>query len=387
MAKYLFLFITLTLTQTVYSQSFTAFLGNLDNLPIAQREGTMNSLLLRGDVFPLTETDTTVCFLYRGEAKRVFLSGDETSWTPAIPFTNITGTDYWYLKRTYEEQARLDYKIVVNDTLWMLDPLNPDTCMSGYGPNSELRMPGYIRPPEAEYYPGIPHGTLRDTLISSSVPGNSRKIMLYLPNGYEKSGLDYPVVLFHDGLEFLSLANANNILDYLISREMITPLIAVFVPPVEREKEYTGTGKDAYRQFIAEELMPAIDQNYRTRKDPHERAMVGISNGGNIALFIGINNPDIFGRVAAMSSNFEPDLFTAYQRGEKADLGLYLDMGVYDIPFIEKLAVNFVEVLGKKGYTFCFHQFPEGHSWGNWKGHLQLPLIRFFPFREQTIIQ
>ncbi|MBN1197998.1 MAG: hypothetical protein JXA23_01510, partial [Bacteroidales bacterium] len=125
MARYLFIVITLTLAQPVFSQSFTAFLENVKNLPVEQREGPMDSIMLAIKVFPLNETDTTACFLYYGEANKVCLAGDETNWMPAVSFTNIPGTDYWYLKRTYPSQARLDYKIVVNDTLWMLDPLNP----------------------------------------------------------------------------------------------------------------------------------------------------------------------------------------------------------------------------------------------------------------------
>ncbi|TSA30491.1 MAG: hypothetical protein D4R67_00355 [Bacteroidetes bacterium] len=339
------------------------------------------ALPAHSQTYPYFANDSTVYFIYTGNAGKVALAGDATSWKPTIPFSNVAGTPLWYLTRIYEPQARLDYKIVVDDTTWILDPLNTDTCMSGFGPNSELRMPGYQTPPEVAFYPDIPHGILLDINSTSTILGNSRTVTIYLPAGYGSSDGDYPVVLFHDGLEFLKLANAKNILDYLIAHRMITPLIGIFVPPVLRDQEYTGPTKDSFRQFLVEELMPVIDEQFRTRKDPGDRAMVGISNGGNIALYIGITNPELFGKVAAMSSNYEEDLFTAFQK-KKTDLELYLDMGTYDIPLLEELASEFTEVLEKKGYTFIFHTFPEGHSWGNWEGHLRLPLMQFFPVRE-----
>ena len=50
----------------------------------------------------------------------------------------------------------------------------------------------------------------------------------------------YPLILFHDGLEYITLARADRVLDYLIAHGRIHPVIAVFVPPVSRTSEYAG---------------------------------------------------------------------------------------------------------------------------------------------------
>jgi len=379
MSRSLILFISLLLTQTASPQSFTASLYRIETLPPEEREAALEGILPAVARFPLAETDTTVCFLFHGEARKVSLAGDETDWKATIPFTHIEGTGYWHLERHYDSQTRLDYKIVVNDTLWILDPLNPDTCVSGFGPNSTFRMPGYVSPPELNYQSGIAHGSLQDTTFNSRILDNNRRLAIYLPSGYDPANNPYPVILFNDGLEFLELIHGKNILDNLIAGSKISPLIAVFVQPVHREEEYTGTGKKEYSEFILQELMPWVDHHYHTSHDSADRAMLGISNGGNISLYIGITASDQFGKIAAMSSNYEKELFRLYGQASSPVPELYLDMGIYDIPGLKPLVSKFVEMLDGHGADYRMYWYPEGHSWGNWEGHLRVPLMQFFP--------
>jgi hypothetical protein len=60
------------------------------------------------------------------------------------------------------------------------------------------------------------------------------------------------------------------------------------------------------------------------------------------------------------------------------DLELYLDMGTYDINFLIPLVRNFVQILLNKNYVHQYNEWHEGHSWGNWKGHLSFALKQFF---------
>jgi enterochelin esterase family protein len=292
--------------------------------------------------------------------------------------TPITGTNFWYHTAHYPSDARLDYKYVLNGSNWILDPLNPYTCMGGFGPNSELRMPGYAVPPELQYYPDIPHGTFRDTTFFSASLGNSRKVSIYLPPGYDAVSGDYPLMLFHDGLEYISLGAAGNILDYLISEQKVVPLIGIFVPPVDRTAEYAGTKIDLFTTFIVDELMPVIDQKYRTSKDPRKRAMTGASNGGNISLYIGTSHPGSFGKIAAQSSNVIQSISNTLLYSDKMELEFYIDIGTYDIEELIPMVHNLASILLSKKYSYRFYEWNEGHSWGNWKGHLRLPLMQFF---------
>jgi enterochelin esterase-like enzyme len=242
-----------------------------------------------------------------------------------------------------------------------------------------LRMPQYVPPPEIEYRLEIPHGALWDTTFFSPQLGNSRRIRIYTPPGYETSSDSFGTILFHDGLEYVSLANTNNILDYLIWHNRIQPIIAVFVPPVNRTPEYAGNQKDEFTAFIVDEIIPWVDSKYRTIQDPAYRSTLGASNGGNIALWLGLQHPEVFGNIAAQSSNVESSISSGFQNGPKLDLKFYLDIGTYDIQVLIPLVRNFKEILESKGYAFEYYEFHEGHSWGNWRAHIDNALEFFFP--------
>jgi enterochelin esterase family protein len=239
-------------------------------------------------------------------------------------------------------------------------------------------MPAYVAPPEISWYPDIPHGTVHDTTFFSNKLNNSRPVKIYLPPGYTVHK-KYPVIVFHDGIEYITLANILNILDFLIAHHEIEPVIGVFVPPADRGNEYSGTQKDAYTDFIVKELMPVIDRKFSTSKDPGKRATFGISAGGNIALYIGMKHPETFGKIAAQSSSIQTEISEKYNGSSKMKLELYMDLGEYDLPVLIPMVSNFIRILQEKKYTYQFKKWHEGHSWGNWETHMKLPLRQFFP--------
>ncbi|MCX6306582.1 MAG: alpha/beta hydrolase-fold protein [Bacteroidetes bacterium] len=364
----------------VQGQTFARFLTRINSLPEGQRQAVADSFMNAGSSFPFTEEDTLVHFVYNSAAQSVDMAGDATGWNPNISFTNIPGTTFRYFSTNYETDARLDYKFVINGSNWILDPRNPNTCIGGYGPNSELRMPGYLLPPEIAFYAVIPHGTISDTTFYSSSLGNSRPVKVYLPPGYPSGSNAYPVILFHDGPEYLGLGKTANIFDYLISEHLMTPVIGVFVPPVDRSAEYAGSKIDKFTEFINGELMPVIDARYKTSKDPSRRAMAGASDGGNISLYIGMKHPEQFGKIAAQSSDVIPVISQTFSTGPKLNLELYIDIGTYDIAALIPMVHGLRDILQAKGYNYQFREWHEGHSWGNWKGHLGLVLMQFFPW-------
>jgi len=361
-------------------QTFSQLISRLNSLPENQRQAVADSFMASGNAFPLVENDTLVHFVYNLPAQSVFMAGDATDWNPNATFTNISGSTFWYYTTNYETDARLDYKFVINGSNWILDPQNPYTCTGGFGPNSELRMPGYVIPPEISYYGAIPHGTIKDTTYHSNLLNNSRQVRIYLPPGYPSGSEAYPVILFHDGPEYISLGNTDNIFDYLISQQLMVPVIGIFVPPVDRTAEYAGNKIDKFTGFITGELMPDIDARYKTSKDPAKRAMVGASNGGNISLYIGMKHPEQFGKIAAQSSSVIEAVNETFSNGPKLNLTLFLDIGTYDLTVLIPMVKNLCNILQEKGYSYQCREWHEGHSWGNWKGHLRIPLTQFFPW-------
>ena len=67
------------------------------------------------------------------------------------------------------------------------------------------------------------------------------------------------------------------------------------------------------------------------------------------------------------------------------DLELYLDIGTYDISVLIPMVHNFRDILEAKGYNYLFYEWHEGHSWGNWRAHIDNALQFFFPHTNSII--
>ena len=103
------------------------------------------------------------------------------------PSLKSTDTDLWYRKESFEPNARLDYKLVINGSRWILDPQNPNTIAGGFGSNSELAMPEYEQPWEIVEVEGVAKGSLISENFTSSNTGKTYEIQVYLPPGYDES--------------------------------------------------------------------------------------------------------------------------------------------------------------------------------------------------------
>jgi enterochelin esterase-like enzyme len=370
----------LTLTVLLLrAQSLENFIRYLEHLPATSRQEAVDSFLIANPGSPLIEHDTVCNFICQASASEISVAGDMTGWKPGmILMKRIDGTDLWYGKASFPPDARLDYKYVI-DTLWTMDPRNPYSSKTGFGVNSELRMPRYRPAPESVYDSMTPRGTIMDTVFYSMIMENLRTVRIYLPVGYSRTVRPYPVILFHDGSEFITLGDATVILDNLISVHRIRPVIGIFVEPIARDLEYSGALKDSYVSFIMRELMPVIDTKYNTSSNAANRATVGISNGGNAALYLGCSHPESFARIAAYSSNVIPQVTAALSTPRNMDLVFYIDIGRYDIDALIPMAENLVSLLKKKGYPYSYYRWNDGHSWANWRDHLGVSLEQFFP--------
>ncbi len=382
MKKFFILISILLLSYSILpAQGFQSFIVQVLSAPDSiQKKALVDSFMTANPKLPYIENDTTMTFVYRNASPTsVTVAGDANYWsTYSMPLTKLPGTDLWYQTKKYESDARLDYKFVLNGSSWVPDPKNPYIAPGGYG-NSELRMPAYVPAPEIQYYASIPHGTIKDTSIYSVVLNNTRTVRVYLPPSYGSSTDSFPVIFVHDGIDYFNFARIHSVIDYLAANNRIIPTIAVLVPPVNREPEYAGNQIRHFSAFIVGELMPYIDSRYRTRKDPRYRAVLGASNGGNISLYLGGMYPEIFGNVAAQSSNIIDTISSQFQNNPRLDLKLYLDLGTYDIPQLIPLVRNFIPILQSKGYEYRYEEYHEGHSWGNWRAHIDDALEMFFP--------
>jgi enterochelin esterase family protein len=300
------------------------------------------------------------------------------NWDPAAEPTlqHIDGTDLWYGEGEYELDARLDYKFVIDGQRWELDPLNPRIMLSGLGPNSELAMPEYETPAEVFPQPTpAPSGRLTEHTLESAALGQVRTFFVYTPAS-ALIGEKPATVYIHDGGEYINLIDAPAMLDNLIAAGDIPPVVAVFIPPVQRELEYYLN--DNYVRFLADELTPFMQSNYDVSPEPGKTANLGASLGGLLAVYAAATRPEVFGQAAGYSGAYSlgNDLvIDLIRREETLPLRFYLVVGTYETAIGgDPNAGNLLEAnrrlaraLHDRFYDYQYEEAPQGHSWGLWR--------------------
>jgi enterochelin esterase-like enzyme len=384
MKKLLFVGWMVGLCIPLAGQSFGEWLSDLWEVPPPSRQQLVDQYLTTQKTFPIVE-DTLAHFVYSGPLTELALAGDFSGWDPGhenAPMAQVPGTDLWYRTIVFDRAARLEYKMVSNGDSWFADPLNPRIGPGDYS-NSELRMPGYVPPPEVIYVDTIPHGGYVEYGVNSRYLKNQRVVGIYYPPGYKETTQAYPLVVVNDGQEYVSAGNMIHVLDNLINEGSIEPVVGVFVPPVDRTAEYAEEKQELYTLFLVEELLPWLESTHRLRTAPTERAIVGSSYGGNISLWVGLKHPDVFGKVGAFSSFVEEDILTGFSAGVPLELKIYLNHGIYDhLDPIHESLEQFLPILEARQYDFLYEEYPEGHNYGFWRAHLDDMLRYLFPASE-----
>jgi len=172
----------------------------------------------------------------------------------------------------------------------------------------------------------------------ASPTGVAHRFRVFLPPGYHENTLNRnPVLYMHDGHNLFLKEEAfvgntwrtDEVLGVLDRMNAIEEVIVVGIYPDERMTEYTLPGYEDYGRFLVETLKPLVDAKYRTLSGPTDTAVMGSSLGGVVSFYLGWQWPDVFGKVACLSSTFayRDDLLERVFVEPKRKLQIYLDSG------------------------------------------------------------
>ena len=165
----------------------------------------------------------------------------------------------------------------------------------------------------------------RDVAFAPAGAGKTRRLHIWLPEGYAESGEHYPVMYFFDGHNLFSDEDATygkswGMKAFLEGWEK--PLIVVGVEcshegamrlteycPYHFTKgflgEINGTG-DATIRWMIDTLKPMIDREYRTMPFRECTAIGGSSMGGLMSLYAAVRYNLWFSKAACLSSTIGP---------------------------------------------------------------------------------
>lgn len=343
--------------------------------------------------FPLVEPGR-VTFVYRGMADEVLLRRWISGLSTAQPLELIEGTDLWALTMDLPDGSRFEYKFeVVNNGArqLVLDELNGVLAHDPFGANSVCQGHGYERPDWTLHDPDSRSGTLQRMHVTSHVFGEKREIHVYLPARFRKSR-NYPLLIVHDGLDYLRFAEINTVLDNLIHRLEIPAMIVALTQSPDRVGEYTANSDHA--QYLGEELLPWLQSKFPVLNDPGATGLLGSSLGAVAALHTAAQYPNRFGRLLLQSGTYAFSDLGHHQKGPALDPvvefinnyrakpfplaeRIYMSCGVYESLIYENRSL--LPVLQGQRMDVNFEEARDAHNWENWRDRLRSGLTWLLP--------
>jgi enterochelin esterase-like enzyme len=358
----------------------------------AQGPTALERLVAR-TTFPHVE-GRRVTFLYQGDCQEVTLQHWIHGLPPDMPFRRLPATDVFVLQIDLPPGSRMEYKLGVmrfGRGVLIRDPLNPQMARDPFGSNSAVYGEGYRPPDWSVQDPDARPGSIEQCTVASGVFHEDRRVQVYLPARFRESRR-YPLLIVHDGADYAAFANLQTVLDNLIHRLEVPPLIAALIQSPDRMREYSGN--DQHADFLTHELLPRLEELYPLVRQSAARGLCGASFGAVASLHCAWRNPGVFGNLLLQSGSFVFTEIGDHGRGPAFDPvvefvnefrrepgkpaeQVFLSCGVYE-PMIY-FNRSLVPLLQETGMAVRFREANDGHNWENWRDRLGDGLSYLFP--------
>jgi len=267
----------------------------------------------------------------------------------------------------------------------------------GYGrPTGGIEIP--VPGEDFFYAKNVPHGDVSEHWYYSDITGKWRSAFVYKPPEYDKNMKKrYPVLyLLHGAGEnergWSKQGHMNFIMDNLIAENKAVPMIVVMDNGYATAKNATSSSAgfsirdmtkmaETLEQVYIKEIIPDIDQSYRTIPDKESRAMAGLSMGGLQTMLIGMNHLDSFSYFGFFSGAIFGNIM---DEPEKALNGVFADADSFNkkvklmwfgagsgegqfVKMVDETRKK-LEDLGIKSVSYI----SQGtfHEWHTWRRHL-----------------
>ena len=343
--------------------------------------------------FPLVD-GSDVTFVYRGDADAVYLRCWIAGLDTAQPFQRLHESDVWAVTIELPKGSRIEYKFEVqkgDDRQLILDPLNDVIAHDPFGANSVCQAAGYRRPRWTRENPDARRGSIERVTVDSKAFNGAREARVYLPARF-RDNRRYPLLIVHDGVDYLKFAALETVLDNLIHALEIPPLVVAMIQSPDRLKEYAGD--DRHARFLVEELLPTLESDYPLVGEPEARGLMGASFGGVASLHAAWRHPDTFGNLLLQSGSYAFSDLGRHRRGPVFDpvvrfmnefrenpgqpaAKIYMSCGIYESLIYENRSL--LPRLQAQGIDVRFEEARDAHNWENWRDRLRNGLSWLFP--------
>jgi len=234
----------------------------------------------------------------------------------------------------------------------------------------------------------VPHGDMRIKRYYSATTNTWRRLFIYTPPGYDVTTSEkYPVLyLLHGGGEdesgWATQGRTDLILDNLIAEKKAKTMLVVMMDG-NFSTGIAGFNEQALKAFegeLKQNVIPFIEQNYRTATDAASRALAGLSMGGLQTLYAGIKNTNLFSYLGVFSSgwwNNQPALAGPqyeFMKNNAAAINNNLKRFWIAMGGKEDIAYNNCKIMLSKfdemNIKYQYSEYPGGHTWPVWRNNL-----------------
>jgi enterochelin esterase family protein len=357
-------------------------------------EDTLNRFFARRE-FPIVEGARVTFAVRVDEAEGVWLRHRVVGLPGDLPLRRVPGADLWYVVVEIPADSRVEYQFERRiHGRWerFNDPANPRIARSPVGNSSVCYSQGYRVPDWARFDPDARPGELVEWTVRSQAQRRDNRVTVYLPARYSPD-VRYPLLIVHDGGDFLEYAAMKTVLDNLIHRLDMAPTVVAFTYPGERLTEYPNSA--AHARWITAELLPELESRLSLIERPAGRALMGSSFGAVASLSVARRHPHVFGSLLLQSGSFVfTDIGADHGEGPSFDPvvrfvnryrerpvrvadRLFISCGVYEDLIVPNRSM--LPVFTEAGMEVNYVESRDGHNWESWRDRLRDGLSWIFP--------
>lgn len=334
-------------------------------------------------------------FLFRGEADEVWVTERVLGLPDRLAMRRLRGTDLWSVVVELPEGSRVEYQVETRRGEHyerFNDPLNPHRSHSPMGSSSVCFAAGYQTPAWSLPDPSARPGELVQMSVPSRALGRDVRVQLYLPARFRDTAR-YPLLVVHDGSDFLQYSAAKTVLDNLVHCLDVAETVVAFVDPGDRLVEYADS--PAHARFLSSELLPRLERDLPLDPRRSARCLLGASFGAVASFSAATRARETWGSLVLMSGSFVfTDIGTDHGGGPAFDPvvefvnryrarpravadRLFVSCGVYEPLIVRNRSM--VRVFESAGMEVRYEEARDGHSWENWRDRLRDALSYVFP--------